>query len=84
MLNTGILSFGAGLNSDHVILYLALSFETLTSISSQSLYDPTHPGFRNLWSTDIKAAEKYVTLVHQGFIAKNIPKNVLILVSHCQ
>ena len=85
MLNAGVLPFGTEPNSDHAILYIDLLFDTLTGISLQSLYDPTHPpGFHNLWSTDIKAAKKYVTLVNQGFLAENIHECVAILVSWCQ
>ena len=54
-INAGILSFGKGPNFDHAVLYLDLSFDTLTGLSSQILCDSTHPGFQNLWSTDIKA-----------------------------
>ena len=83
-INAGILPFGTGPNLDHAILYIYLLYETLTGISSQSaLYDPTHPGVRNLWSTDIKAAAKYKTMVKQGFHAKNIHERIAILVSHC-
>ena len=46
-LHAGILPFGAGPKSDHAILYLDLPFALLTDISSQSLYDPTHPGYHN-------------------------------------
>ena len=67
-----MLPFGAGPNSDHAILYLDLSYETLIGIPSQPLYDPTHPGFQNLWSMDIKAAEKYLTMVQNGFHTENI------------
>ena len=82
-INTGVLAFAARPNSDHAPLYLDLSFELLTGISSQSLYDLTHPGFRNLWSTNVKAAEKYIMLVQQGFSAENIHAQVAILVSQC-
>ena len=71
-LNASVLSFGAGPNSDHTILYLDLSFTIFTDMSSQSLHDLTHPGFRNLWSTDIKAATKYIQVVQAGFHAENI------------
>ena len=84
MLNAGVLPFGVGPNSDHAILFLDLSFETLSGLSSQSLYDPTHPGFCNLWSTDIKAAEKYLTFVQNGFQAENIHNQLAILISRCQ
>ena len=62
-LNASMLPFGAGPNSNHMIIYLDLSFTILTDMSSQSLYDPTHPGFHNLWSMDIKAATKYLQVV---------------------
>ena len=72
MQHAGVLPFSVGPNSDHAILFLDLSFENLSGISSQSLYDPTHPRFCNLWSTDIKAAEQYLTFIQQGFHAENI------------
>ena len=69
---------------NHAILYLDLSYKILTGISWQALYDPTHPEFRNLWSTDIKAAEQYLTLVQQGFHAENIHNQIAILESCCR
>ena len=71
-INASVLSFGAGPNSDHTILYLDLSYAILAGISSQSLYDPTHPGFHNLWSMDIKVATKYLQFIQDGFHAENI------------
>ena len=47
-LNAGILPFGKSPNSDHAMIYLDLSFDMLTGLSSQILCDSTHPGFRNL------------------------------------
>ena len=82
-INAGVLPFGTGPYSDHAPLYIDLSFDLLTGISSQSLYDPTHPGFRNLWSTDVKAAEKYITMVQRGFNDENIHEGIAILVSRC-
>ena len=82
-INAGILPFGAGPRSDHAILHLDISMEALTGIPSQSLHDPTHPASRNLWSTDIKAAKQYVTLVTDGFQAENISLRTSILVSRC-
>ena len=82
-IHASILPFGHGPNSDHAILYLDLSFTTLTDISSHSLYDPTHPGFHNLWLTDIKAANEYIQTVRTGFYAKNIFNRIAIIVSHC-
>ena len=83
-LNAGILPFGQGPNSDHAMLYIDLSFDTLMGISSHILCDSTHHGFRNLWSTDIKAAIKYVELVQTGFQDENIFNRISILVSRCQ
>ena len=71
-INASVLPFGAGPNSDHMILYIDFSYAILAGISSQSLYDLTHPGFRNLWLTDIKAATKYLQLVQDGFHVENI------------
>ena len=70
--HAGVIPFSVGPNSTHAILFLDLSFEHLSGISSQSLYDSTHPRFHNLWLTDIKAAEQYLTFVQQGFYAENI------------
>ena len=83
-LNAGILPFGQGPNSDHAILYIDISFDTLMGLSSQVLCDSTHPGFQNLWSTDIKAATKSVELVQNGFQDENIFNRIAILVSQCQ
>ena len=83
-INAGILPFGQGPNSDHAMLYIDLSFDTLMGLSSQILCDSTHPGFRNLWSTDIKAAIKYIELVQTGFQDKTISTHIAILVSWCQ
>ena len=83
-INAGVLPFGTGPNSDHAMLYIDLSLETITGISSQSLHNPTHPGFRNLWSTDIKAAVRYIQLVQQAFIHENIYNRIAILISRCQ
>ena len=82
-IHAGVLPFGQGPNSDHAILYLDLSFATLTDISSHSLYDPTHPGFRNLWSTDIKAAIAYITTIDVNiflfiFSSKNLNSHIKI------
>jgi hypothetical protein len=79
----GILPFGAGPRSDHPILYADISLADLCDLPSQSLYDPTHPASRNLWSTDIKAAEKYVELVRQGFNMENINTRIAILIHRC-
>ena len=49
----------------------------------QSLYDPTHPGFQNLWSTNIKAATAYIQMVCDGFYTENIFNQLAIIVSRC-
>ena len=82
--HAGVLPFGTGPNSDHAPIYLDFSLDLLTGLPTQSLHDPTHPGFRNLWSTDVKAAALYIQIVQQGFIAENIHERVAILVSRCQ
>jgi hypothetical protein len=50
---------------------------------SDAIHDPTHPASHNLWSTDIKAAIKYVELVCQAFMAENISEWIAILWDHC-
>jgi hypothetical protein len=60
------------------------SLETLSGIPSQSLHDPTHPAARNLWSTDIKAAEKYIEYVQHGFHVENIHERISILIYRSQ
>jgi hypothetical protein len=82
--DAGILPFTAGPKSDHAILYVDFSLETLNGIPSQSLHDPTHPAARNLWSTDIKAAEKYIEYVQHGFHAENILERISILIYRSQ
>ena len=68
----GILPYGTGPKSDHTILYCDISMAILSGLSTQSIHDPTHPASHNLWSTDIKAANKYIELVTHGFQAANI------------
>ena len=80
-INAGILPFGNGPNLDHAMLYLNLSFDTLMGLSFQILCDSTHPGFRNLWLTDIKAAIKCIKLVQTSFQDENIVNRIAILVS---
>ena len=79
--HAGVLPFGTGPNSDHAPIYLDFSLDLLTGLPTQSLHDPTHPGFRNLWSTDVKAAALYIQIVQQGFNNENIHERVAILVS---
>ena len=80
MTGAGILPFGEGPRSDHAIIYVDLSLETLSGMTSQSLHDPTHPSSRRLWSTDIKATEKYITLVNAGFQYENIAARTATLI----
>jgi hypothetical protein len=84
MTGAGILPFGEGPRSDHAIIYVDLSLETLSGMTSQSLHDPTHPSSRRLWSTDIKATEKYITLVNAGFQYENIAARTATLIDRCQ
>ena len=83
MTGAGIIPFGNGPNSDHAILHIDFSLETLCGTPSTSLVDPTHPASRNLWSTDIKAAEAYIEEVRHGFAAENIVTRIAILTSRC-
>ena len=60
--------------SDHAMIYVDFSLDSLTGLPSQSLHDPTHPSARNLWSTDVKAAEKYIAQVRERFLAETYMK----------
>jgi hypothetical protein len=86
ILNTYVLPFGTGESpkSDHAIYGIDFSLDVLCGISPESLYDPTHPAARQLWSTDVKAAERYVELVEQRCQADNIEKRVAKLVQRCK
>jgi hypothetical protein len=42
MTGAGILPFGEGPRSDHAILHVDISLDTLSGLTSQSLHDPTH------------------------------------------
>ena len=83
-INSGVLPFGISPNFDHAILYLNLSFDILMGLSLHLSCNPTHPGFCNLWSTDIKATEKYIELVQTAFASENIIEHIAILISQCQ
>jgi hypothetical protein len=83
-ISTGILPIGIGPQSDHSILFADISLAALCNIPSQSLNDLTHPASRNLWSTDVKAAEKYVELVTIGFEHANINARIAILINRCE
>jgi hypothetical protein len=66
------------------MIYVDLSLASLTDLPSHSLHDPTHPSTRNLWSTDIKAADKYLAQVRDRFLAENIHERINILVHRCE
>jgi hypothetical protein len=70
--------------SDHAICGINFSLDVLCGISPESLYNSTHPAARQLWSTDVKAAERCVELVEQQCQADNIEKRVAKLVQRCQ
>jgi hypothetical protein len=82
--NAIILPLGTGPKTDHAILYTDICLSTLSGLMSDAIHDPTHPASHNLWSTDIKAATKYVELVCQAFLAENISERIAILWNHCQ
>jgi hypothetical protein len=69
--------------SDHAICGIDFSLEVLSGITAASTHDPTHPASRILWSTDIKAAEKYIELVTARFDAQNIENRTTILTERC-
>ena len=83
MTGAGIIPFGEGPKSDHAILHADFALDTLCGMSSQSLHDPTHPSSRNLWSTDVKAAEKYIEIVRERFQEANIAERIAILIDRC-
>jgi hypothetical protein len=61
MVRAYVLPFGDDSpKSDHAICGIDFSLDVLSGIQPESLYDPTHPAARQLWSTNVKAAEKYV------------------------
>jgi hypothetical protein len=82
--NAGVIPFGEGPLSDHAMIYVDFSLDSLTGLSSQSLHDPTHPSARNLWSTDVKAAKKYIEQVWERFLAANIHEQINILIHQCE
>ena len=83
VINAYVLPIGWGPNSDHAICAIDISLEILTGIPASSLHDPTHPSSRNLWSTDIKASEKYNELVQRRFTADNIANRMTKLIKRC-
>jgi hypothetical protein len=82
--SAGILPLGTGPKTDHAILCADICLSTtLSALTSNAIHEPTNPSSCNLWSTDIKAAEKYVALVCQAFLAENIMECIAILWDHC-
>jgi hypothetical protein len=77
------MDFGIGPRSDHPILYVDISLTALCNLPPQSINNPTHPSSRNLWSTDIKAAEIYVDLVKHDCKMENIATQIAILKQRC-
>jgi hypothetical protein len=67
MTHAYVLPYGTGdfPKSDHAICGIDLSMDVLCGITPESLYNPTHSLARQLWSTDVKAASRYVELVEQ-------------------
>jgi hypothetical protein len=82
-IGAGIMEFGIGPRSDHPILYVDISLTALCNLPSHSIHDPTHPSSRNLWSTDIKAAETYIALVKHDCEMENIATRIAILKQRC-
>jgi hypothetical protein len=79
-----VLAFGDETpKSDHAICGIDFSLDNLCGIHADSLHDPTHPSARQLWSTDIKAAEKYVELVERRITEENLEERTKILISRC-
>jgi hypothetical protein len=84
MIRAYIIPFGDDSpRSDHAICGIDFSMDVLCGISAESLYDPTHPSARQLWSTDIKASENYVEMVERRFDADNIVARVATLLQRC-
>jgi hypothetical protein len=83
-IRAGILPFGIGPKSDHPILFVDISLSTLCHLPLSALHDSTHPASRNLWSTDVKAAERYVAIVKAAFEHENIPGRLATLRNRCQ
>jgi hypothetical protein len=82
MVHAYVLPFGTGESpkSDHAICGIDFSLEVLCGISPDSLYNPTHPSARQLWSTDVKAATRYVDMVERRCHADNIATRVATLI----
>ena len=79
-----ILPFGSDSpKSDHAICGIDVSLELLCGMSEASTNDPTHPSTRNLWSTDVKAAEKYIEMAMQMFETDNIANRTKVLIDRC-
>jgi hypothetical protein len=78
-IGAGIMGFGIGPCLDHPILHVDISLTALCNLPSQSINDPTHPLSRNLWSTNVKAAEIYVDLVKHDWEVENIATQIAII-----
>ena len=86
MTHAYVLPFGTGEcpKSDHAICGIDLSMDVLCGITPESLYNPTHPSARQLWSTDVKAASRYVELVEQQCQVDNIAARIATLIQRCK
>jgi hypothetical protein len=79
-----ILPFGSDSpKSDHAICGIDVSLDLLCGMQAASTHDTTHPSTRNLWSTDVKASEKYVEMAMQMFDTNNIANRTKILLDRC-
>jgi len=85
MIRAYVIPFGTDSpKSDHAICGIDFSMDVLCGITPESLYDPTHPSARQLWSTDVKAAANYVEMVERRFQADNIAERVTKLLQRCE
>jgi hypothetical protein len=82
-IGAGILPFGLGPKSDHPILFVDISLSDLCHLPTSALHDSTHPATRNLWSTDVKASERYVQIVTDAFEKENIMGRLATLRHRC-
>jgi hypothetical protein len=79
-----ILPFGSDSpKSDHAICGIDVSLDLLCGMSAASTNDPTHPSTCNLWSTDVKASEKYVDMAMKMFETDNIANRTKTLIDRC-
>jgi hypothetical protein len=66
--------------SDHAICGIDVSLDLLCGMQAESTHNPTHPSTQNLWSTGVKASEKYVKMAMQMFETDNTANRTKILV----